>query len=271
MASLFSRPSVLPVVRLEGLIAARGGPAAPGLSLASIGPALEKAFAVKKAPAVALVINSPGGSAVQSSLIARRIRQLAEEKKKPVLAFVEDAAASGGYWLACAADEIIVDPTSIVGSIGVIGATFGLDRLIERFGVERRVYTAGRSKSQLDPFKPESPEEVARLRRLLEGMHQEFITHVTTRRAARLQADHPGLFEGEVYLGREAVALGLADAVGDLHTLARARFGEKVKLKTFAARKTPTLARLLGAGGDALAAGMLAQLEERAAWARVGV
>jgi serine protease SohB len=257
---------VLPVVRLEGAIVARGA-GGQGLSAAGIGPALEKAFAVKRAPAVALAINSPGGSAVQSALIARRIRQLAAEKQKPVLAFVEDAAASGGYWLACAADEIFADASSVVGSIGVIGATFGLEGLIARVGVERRVYTAGRSKSQLDPFRPEDPAQVERFKRLLESIHAEFIAHVNERRGARLQTHHPGLFEGEIFTGREGVALGLVDALGDVHTIARARFGEGIKLKTFGQRRLPPLARFLNSGANALAA----RLHEEALWAQIGL
>lgn len=258
---------VIPVVRLEGVIAAsRSAGGGRVLNLAAVEPALVKAFAMRKAPCVALVINSPGGSPVQSALIGRRIRQLAAQKNKPVVAFVEDAAASGGYWLACAADEIIADATSIVGSIGVIGGGFGFAEAMARLGVERRVHTAGRRKSQMDPFRPETPEDIARLDKLLAGLHGEFIGWVRERRGARLKA-HPDLFEGEIFTGREGVEVGLVDALGDLNTILRARYGDKVKLKPLSQAKPSLLQRVFGAGADAL----VGQIEERAAWARLGL
>lgn len=259
--------TVIPVIRMEGVIAAsRSVGGGRVLNLAGLEAALVKAFAMKRAPCVALVINSPGGSPVQSALIGRRIRQLAAQRSKPVVAFVEDAAASGGYWIACAADEIIADATSIVGSIGVIGGGFGFSEALARLGVERRVHTAGRRKSQLDPFRPETPEDIARLDALLASLHGEFIGWVRERRGARLKT-HPDLFEGEIFTGREGVEVGLVDALGDLDTVLRARFGEKVKLKAIAPPRPSMLQRLLGAGADA----MIGQIEEREAWARLGL
>jgi serine protease SohB len=255
---------LIPVVRLEGAIMA-GGPGR-GLNLAAIEPALKQAFAMKKAPCVALSINSPGGSAVQSSLIGKRIRQLAEEKDKDVIAFVEDVAASGGYWLACAADEILIDPGSIVGSIGVISGGFGLHEAIARLGVERRIYAAGQSKSQLDAFRPEDPAEVARWQEKLTALHQVFIDLVKARRGAKLKS-HARMFEGEIFVGAEAVALGLVDGIGDMHGVLADRYGAKVKLKMIKPAKPGVLSRLIGQSAQSL----LAAAEERALWARFGL
>lgn len=248
------------VIRLQGAIGAGGR----SLTDAGLAPAIEAAFKGKPA-AVALEVNSPGGSAVQSSLIAARIRRLAEEGGVPVLAFVEDVAASGGYWLAAAADEVFVDRASIVGSIGVIAAGFGFQQAIARFGVERRVHTAGRSKSLLDPFQPEKAEDVARLEGWLADIHRAFIDHVRDRRGARLATD-PDLFTGDVWIGERAVNRGLADGVGHLVPTLKARFGDKVRLRRYGARR-PFLSRL----GLALAADALALMEERAAFARFGL
>jgi serine protease SohB len=255
---------VIPVVRLEGVIAAGGS--GRGLNLASLEPALKQAFAMKKAPAVALSINSPGGSPAQSSLIGKRIRQLAAEKNKPVLAFVEDVAASGGYWLACAADEVFANETSILGSIGVIYAGFGFPAAIDRLGVERRVYTAGQSKSQLDPFRPANPDEIANWQAKLTQLHQVFIDHVKAARGAKLKP-HPHMFEGEIFIGAEAVRLGLADGLGDLHGVLAERYGAKTKLKLIKPAKPSLLSRLIGQSAQSL----LAAAEERALWARFGL
>lgn len=260
--------AVIPVVRLEGVIGRAGG--GRGLSAAAVEKALVAAFSVKKAPAVALIINSPGGSPVQSALIGRRIRQLADEKDKHVIVSVEDVAASGGYWLACAGDEIIADAASILGSIGVIRAGFGFPDAIRRLGIERRVQTAGRSKSQLDPFVEEKPEDVARFAMLLEGIHGQFIAHVKDRRGPRLKS-HQGMFEGEIYLGAEAVSLGLIDALADLPTLVKARYGEKAKLKPIPLAKPGLLTRLFSQSSSAVVDSALDTLEARAEWARFGV
>jgi serine protease SohB len=251
------------VIRLQGTIAA-GGRFSAGLNDAMLGPVIERAFQ-KKPVAVALAINSPGGSAAQSSLIAARIRRLADEKSVPVHAFVEDVAASGGYWLATAADHIWVDETSIVGSIGVISAGFGFADLIGRHGIERRVHTAGKSKSFLDPFRPEKAEDVARLHTILEPLHARFKEHVAERRGARLAEDRD-LFDGTVWVGRQAVALGLADGCAHMAPKLKALYGDKVKLTPFGVRKG--LLQRFGAGlvGDAIAG-----IEERALWSQFGL
>ena len=259
-----SRPLVA-VVRLNGVIAA--GPRA--LSDAAIGPAIDKAFARGRPVAVALEINSPGGSPVQSSLIAARIRRLAEDKGVPVLAFVEDVAASGGYWLACAADEIHADATSLVGSIGVISAGVGLQDLIARHGIERRVHTSGTSKSMLDPFRAERPEDVERLQGWLTDIHATFADHVRTRRGARL-SDDPRLFTGEVWIGQKARDVGLVDGIGHLMPVLRARFGPEVRLRRYGPRRGLFARFGVGLGRD-LVAGLDAHLAERAAFARFGL
>ncbi|MGR3435190.1 MAG: S49 family peptidase [Shimia sp.] len=247
------------VVRLEGMIAS-----GRGLNDKGIGPILDKAFARKPA-AVALAINSPGGSPVQSSLIGARIRRLAEEKSVPVTAFVEDVAASGGYWIAAAADDIVVDRTSITGSIGVISSGFGLHEFIAKNGIERRVHTAGESKSMLDPFRPEDPKDVARLEKLLEDVHAAFKAHVAERRAGKLAEDRD-LFTGDIWVGGNAIEVGLADAVGHLVPTMKARHGDKVRFKTYGQRR-PWLSRL---GAEAL--GQLSHgIDERAAYARFGL
>ncbi len=257
---LHRHPAVA-VIRLSGMIAA--GPR--GLSDASLAPVIERAFRRRRPAAVALLVNSPGGSAAQSSLIAARIRRLAAEKEVPVYAFVEDLAASGGYWLATAADEIWVDENSILGSIGVIFASFGFDRLLARQGVERRVHTAGEAKSFMDPFAPERPEDVARLKALQAPIHAGFIAHVKARRGGKLDEGRD-LFTGEVWVGRQAVEAGLADGVGHLVPMMKERFGDKVRFLHYGPRRS--LLRRLGAAavGEALGAA-----EERALWARFGL
>ncbi|KPN64592.1 multidrug transporter [Aliiroseovarius crassostreae] len=256
------RPPTVAVIRLQGMIASgnRGQ-----LNDVSMAPAIERAFRKGKPSAVALVINSPGGSPVQSSLIAARIRRLAAEKNVPVVAFVEDVAASGGYWLATAADEILVDENSVVGSIGVISAGFGLTGLIEKLGVDRRVYTAGRSKSQLDPFRPENPEDVERLKRLLDDIHVNFKTQVETRRAGKLP-EGEDLFTGEIWLGRKAIEKGLVDGIGHLVPAMKARFGDKVRFRVYGVRRG-----ILSRFGLRLMNDAITQIEERAEYARFGL
>lgn len=265
-----SRPPRVAVVRLQGLIAARASGFGPApLSLSGLAPALERAFGMKRAAAVFLVINSPGGSAVQSSLIAGRIRALAEDKRLPVIACVEDAAASGGYWLANAADEILVDPASIIGSIGVIAAGFGFQDAIARLGIERRVRTAGGEKSFWDPFRPESPTDADRLHALLEDTHAAFRTWIRTRRGSRLKAPEDVLFTGRFWTGLRAVELGLADGLGaDPVAEAKRRFGERVQVVPVGGARPPLWRRLLpGLSAEAT----IAALEEREAWARLGL
>jgi signal peptide peptidase SppA len=270
----------VPVVRLSGVIGAVT-PLRPGLTLAGIAKTLERAFATRHAKAVALVINSPGGSPVQSRQIYLRIRQLAEEKKLPVLVFVEDVAASGGYMIACAGDEIFCDPSSILGSIGVVGGSFGFQELIKRIGVERRLYTAGEHKAMLDPFLPEDPGDVARLKSLQRQIHDIFIALVKDSRGARLSQTED-LFTGEYWAGETSVSLGLADGIGDIRSTLRARYGEKV-LTPVIAPASGMLSGLLGrrspgAGALAVVDGigslpddLISALETRAIWAKFGI
>ena len=272
--------AVVPVVRLSGVIGAVT-PLRPGMSLAGVARTLERAFDMKNAKAVALVINSPGGSPVQSRQIYVRIRQLAAEKKLPVLVFVEDVAASGGYMIACAGDEIFCDPSSIMGSIGVVGGAFGFQDLIKKIGVERRLYTAGAHKAMLDPFLPENPDDVARVKALQREIHAIFIALVKQSRGSRLKGADDVLFTGEYWAGETSVSLGLADAIGDLRSTLRARYGDKVLMPVIAPA-TGMLYSLLGrksAGAGALTsidgiAGLpdelISALETRAIWAKFG-
>jgi signal peptide peptidase SppA len=271
--------TVVPVVRLSGVIGAVT-PLRPGMTLGGVAKTLGRAFAVKNAKAVALVINSPGGSPVQSRLIYLRIRQLAQEKKLPVLVFVEDVAASGGYMIACAGDEIFCDPSSILGSIGVVGGSFGFTELIRKIGVERRLYTSGEHKATLDPFLPENPDDVARLKAIQREIHATFIALVKQSRAARLKGSDDLLFTGEYWAGERSVALGLADAIGDLRSTLRARFGDKVSTPVIAP-STGLLSGLLGRKSGAgtltsfdgiggLPDDLISALETRAIWAKFG-
>ena len=265
---------VVTVLRLAGVIGTLG-PLRAGLTLTGLAPFIDRAFKASRLKAVALQVSSPGGSPVQSALIAQRIRDLADEKQVPVFAFCEDAAASGGYWLACAADEIYADPSSIVGSIGVVSAGFGFQELIKRFGVERRVHTAGDKKVMLDAFREEDPKDISRLKAIQKDMHATFIDQVKKRRGDRLKAAERTLFSGEFWSGRKAVDLGLVDGLGDVRGVMRERFGKRVRLK-----------RVDGAGPwwrrrlpfsvaqptpEDWGAGFLAAAEERALWARLGL
>jgi signal peptide peptidase SppA len=272
--------AVVPVVRLSGVIGAVT-PLRPGMSLAGVARMLERAFSVRNAKAVALVINSPGGSPVQSRQIYLRIKQLATEKKLPVLVFVEDVAASGGYMIACAGDEIFCDPSSILGSIGVVGGSFGFQEAIKRLGIERRLYTAGTHKAMLDPFLPENPDDVAKLKALQREIHQIFIALVKESRGARLKGADDTLFTGEYWAGESSIALGLADGIGDLRSTLRARYGEKV-LTPVIAQPTGLLSGLLGRkspGAGQLSAmesmaslpdDLISAVETRAIWAKFG-
>src|SRR3954452_21042931 len=215
--------AVVPVVRLSGVIGAVT-PLRPGMTLAGIAKMLERAFGTRNARAVALAINSPGGSPVQSRQIYLRIRQLAAEKKLPVLVFVEDVAASGGYMIACAGDEIFCDPSSILGSIGVVGGSFGFQEAIKRLGIERRLYTAGAHKAMLDPFLPENPDDVAKVKALQRQIHQIFIALVKESRGARLKGADDTMFTGEYWAGETSITLGLADGIGDIRSILRARY-----------------------------------------------
>jgi signal peptide peptidase SppA len=270
------RPTVA-VLRLEGLIMARGGGLGRrSLSLPGLADQIERAFTMDGLVAVALAINSPGGSPAQSALIQGRIRQFAAEKNVPVLAFAEDVAASGGYWLALAADEIFATEGSIVGSIGVISAGFGFTEVLKRFGIERRVYTAGEHKGMLDPFQPEDPDDVARLKALQIDLHDGFKAIVRSRRGARLKEDAE-LFSGAIFTGRQALARGLIDGIGELRFVLRERFGETVRLVPVAPRSGGgwLRRRIPSMGGRSLPVELVGELldavEERAIWARFGL
>ena len=270
---------VVPVVRLSGVIGV-GTPLRSALTLAGVARPLERAFGMRQARAVAIVVISPGGSPVQSHLIYRRIRQLAAENNRPVIAFAEDVAASGGYMIACAADEIICDPSSIVGSIGVVGSSFGFSRLIDKLGIERRLYTSGDHKAMLDPFLPEKPDDVERLKSVQREIHEGFIDLVRQSRGSRLKSQEKTLFSGEYWTGSKAIELGLADALGDLRGTLRARFGDDV-LTPLVAPARGWFGRVqpgVGAGdidsllrGGDFAEQVISALEAHALWARYGL
>jgi serine protease SohB len=275
-ARLRGGAAVVPVVRLSGVIG-YSTPLRPGLTLSSVARSLERAFSVRNASAVALAINSPGGSAVQSHLIYQRIRQLAEEHERPVIAFLEEVAASGGYMIACAADEIVCDSSSIVGSIGVVGGTFGFNRLLERLGIERRIYTAGERKVMLDPFQPEKPEDVEHLKAIQQDIHRGFIDLVKGRRGAALSGPESSLFSGEYWTGRKAQELGLVDRIGELRGTLRERYGDSVTTPLISVERGWFGRRAQGVGAFAPFAGVgfaeeiVSALEARALWARYGL
>lgn len=280
----FRRAPIVPVLQLSGAIGI-SSPLRPGLSIASAASAIERAFRLSKLPAVAVCINSPGGSPVQSHLIYKRIRALAEETGKTVHVFCEDVAASGGYFLAAAGDEIHADPSSIVGSIGVISASFGLDQAIARLGVTRRVYTSGSEKGALDPFLPEQPDQIERLKAIQREVHDVFISIVKDRRAGRLKGADSELFSGAFWSARRAMELGLIDGIGDLRSRMRELYGDKVRLLPVPLARGGVMSRLrrlpgLGPGdlsgggqsnGPTLAEDVLGTLEQRALWARYGI
>ena len=267
-------PPVVPVLRFDGVIASRQRRGA--MSLATHANALDRAFRMKRLAGVAIVVNSPGGSPVQSSLLYRRIRQLADEKQVPVFAFAEDVAASGGYWLALAGDEVYADETSLLGSIGVVSGGFGFTRLIDRLGIERRLHTAGENKSLLDPFLPEAERDVERLEALQGDIHAAFKDHVKRRRIGKIDPTDDTLFSGEVMTGRIALAKGLIDGIGDLRAVMRARFGDRVRLVSLASERRrrwflPRPVRGIEAQGLGLAADLVDWLEARLLWARFGL
>ncbi|TKT81106.1 S49 family peptidase [Aquamicrobium sp. LC103] len=278
--SMRSNAITIPVIRLHGAIMSGGSQFRQNISLATTAGLIEKAFAFPDAPAVAISINSPGGSPVQSRLIFKRIRDLAREKNRRVLVFVEDVAASGGYMIAVAGDEIIADPSSIVGSIGVVSASFGFQDLIKKIGVERRVYTAGKNKAVLDPFQPEKKEDVERLKKLQLEIHQTFIDLVKDRRGAKL-ADDPDLFTGMFWTGGKGLELGLVDGLGDMRAFLKDRYGEKTRLRLITAprglfaRKLGIFGSSMGGGAPELAAAaaesVIDAAEERALWSRFGL
>ena len=269
--------AIVPVVRLTGVIGF-ASPLRPGITLAGFARALDRAFGISRIKAVALVINSPGGSAAQSHLIFRRIRALADEKNVPVIVAVEDVAASGGYMIACAADEIVCDPTSIVGSIGVIGASFGLQEAIRKLGIERRIYTAGDHKAMLDPFLPEKPDDVERIKAIQRDIHRIFIYLVRSRRGERLTGPENTVFSGEYWTAPTALGHGLVDRIGDLRSHLRERYGEKVVTPLITperglfGRRTPGVWDVTNALADrSIVDEVISALETRAIWARYGL
>lgn len=276
-----SRPHpVVAVVRLAGVIGQGGLPGRMGLTASGLVQPLERAFRLKGLKAVALAINSPGGAPAQSALIQKRIRALADEKEIPVIAFAEDVAASGGYWLACAADEIYADDSSIIGSIGVISSGFGFTELLDKVGVERRLHTSGDRKGMLDPFSPENPDHVARLEKLQGEIHESFKEMVRDRRAGKLKGDEQDLFSGEFWTGKRALELGLIDGIGELTTVMQQKFGDDVKFRPVGQRQS-WLKRRFGAGpswsgglsglGGGWADDLLSAVEARALWGRYGL
>lgn len=283
-AALRKTDTVIPVVRMQGAIMAGSSLARQNLSLATVAGPLKRAFDMKEAPVVAIAVNSPGGSPVQSRLIYSRIRELADEKQKRVLVFVEDVAASGGYMIALAGDEIIADETSILGSIGVVAATFGFVEAINKIGVERRVYTAGKNKVSLDPFQPEKKTDIAHVKKLQEDIHEIFIDMVKERRGDKL-IDDPDIFSGMYWTGRPAKERGLLDSFGHMSAVMKERYGKKTKLvlmqgkRNFFGRPVPAVdaavSGSLGSVGTDIAAGLpgaiLDEAGERALWARYGL
>jgi signal peptide peptidase SppA len=279
----FSRHPVVPVLRFSGPIG-MATPLRPGLSISTAAHAIEKAFAASKLPTVAIVINSPGGSPVQSSLIAKRVRQLADENGKRVYAFCEDVAASGGYWLALCGDEVYADTSSIIGSIGVISSGFGFDKAMEKLGIDRRVYTSGTSKSILDPFKPEKPEDIERIKALQSDIHDNFISMVKERRLGKLKGSDSELFSGAFWSAPKALEYGLIDGISDVRTKMKDLHGDNVRLKVMPIDRAGWLSRLrrspsigiaghsgLGASGLAFADDLVSAIEARALWSRFGL
>jgi signal peptide peptidase SppA len=280
----FTRTPVVPVLRLTGAIG-MATPLRPGLSIATLAEPLQKAFELSKTPSVAIIVNSPGGSAVQSSLILKRIRALAEENEKKVHVFCEDVAASGGYYIAIAADEIYAEPSSIIGSIGVISSGFGFVEAIDKLGIQRRVYTAGRSKSILDPFLPEKPEDIERLASLQRDAHDVFIGVVKERRAGKLKGLDAELFSGAFWSGKQAMEFGLIDGISDVRTRMRELYGDDVQLKAVPLERGGLISRLrrapsldaaaaavgLSGGPTALTDDLISSIETRALWARYGL
>jgi signal peptide peptidase SppA len=274
----FSRQPVVPVLRFSGPIG-MATPLRPGLSLATFANAIDKAFSLSKLPGVAVIINSPGGSPVQSNLIFNRLRQLAAEKNKKIYVFCEDVAASGGYFLAISGDEIYADPSSIIGSIGVVSRSFGFVDLLDRVGVERRVYTAGANKNQLDPFLPEVPEDIERLKAIQKDVHDVFIGLVKERRLGKLKAPDDELFSGAFWSAAKAAEFGLIDGITDVRSKMREVFGNKIRLRIVEPERGGLLSRLRRAPGAsgladhglAFADDLVSAVEARTLWSRFGI
>ena len=272
---LFSGNIQIPTLRLSGIISAQSGITGSGLAINNLEKLIEKLFSDKKSPAVALIINSPGGSPTQSSLIAKKIIELSKEKKKKVLAFVEDVAASGGYWLACAADEIYIDQNSVIGSIGVISPGFGFVELIKKIGIERRVYSQGKNKGLLDPFLPEKKDDVKQILTIQKDLHSQFIAWVKKRRGKRLKANDEVLFNAGVWSGSKAKELGLIDGIGDYYNVMKNIFGDDIKFKDFSKKTSWFKQKFLSNGSainaDYLIESLIKNIEERIIWSKYGL
>ena len=266
---LFSKNTNIPTLRLSGVIG-QAGFMRSGLNIGNLDKLIDKLFADKKSPAVCLIINSPGGSPTQSSLIAEKIIKKSKEKNKKVLTFVEDVAASGGYWLACAGEEIYIDINSILGSIGVISPGFGFVELIKKAGIERRVYTSGKSKSFLDPFKEEKKEDIERLKKIQEQIHDNFISYVKSRRGNKIKDNNYNeVFSGLFWVGQKAIDLGLADGIGSINDILKQKFGKKAKIKLIDQKKSFLQKRLSSSLIDTDT--LLEKIEEKALWSRFGL
>jgi signal peptide peptidase SppA len=267
--SIFSNSIEIPTLRLSGVIG-QAGFMRSGLNISSLDQLIDKLFSNKKSPAVALIINSPGGSPTQSSLIAEKIIKKSKQKNKKVMAFVEDVAASGGYWLACASDEIYIDTNSILGSIGVISPGFGFVELIKKIGIERRVYTSGKSKSFLDPFKAAKEDDIERLQSIQEQIHENFIEYVKKRRGSKIiEKDFNEVFSGLFWVGQKAIDLGLADGLGSIYDIIEKKFGKKAKIKFIDQKKSFIQKRLSSSLLDTDA--LIQKIEEKTLWSRFGL
>ena len=267
--SLFTNSVNIPTLRLSGVIG-QAGFMRSGINIASLDKLIDRLFSDKKSPAVAIIINSPGGSPTQSSLIAEKIINKSKEKNKKVIAFVEDVAASGGYWLACASDEIYIDTNSILGSIGVISPGFGFVDLIKKIGVERRIYTSGKSKSFLDPFQETKEDDINRLKDIQEQIHENFISYVKSRRGDKIKNDNFNeVFSGLFWVGQKAIDLGLADGIGSIYEIINQKFGKKAKIKFIDQKKSFIQKKLSSSLIDTEV--ILQKIEEKAIWSRFGL
>jgi len=267
--SYFKDKRIVSHIRLNGVIG-NVGKFKQGIDFSSQQEIIKKAFSVEKIEAVAISINSPGGSPVQSHLIYSYVRKMAKEKNVKVLVFAEDVAASGGYLIACAGDEIYANSSSIIGSIGVIYSSFGLQELIKKAGIQRRIYTAGKNKSTLDPFVEEKEEDIQRLKKIQLDLHSDFIKVVEESRSTKLKKDkNPDLFTGEFWSGSKAKELGLIDGLGNVDEILKEKFGEDVVIKKFEKPKSWLNKKLSGASENQIE-NLLNILEEKSIWQRYG-